>query len=1144
MSKYKIRKTIASVLVSVSTVVALSGGSLLVPMVASAQTDQAALIAQLQAQILALQAQLNALVGGGSAPASSGSCSFTRDLTLGSKGDDVTCLQNYLTGTGHFTFAGGATGYFGSITKAAVAAPAAQVTNSLAPFNSVHVPFTKFTLTAGASDVTVSGVTVERVGYGVDANFAGIVLLDDNSVQMDIEKTLGSDHRATIGGTFKVPAGMTKTYTVAGNMEAQATVKAGQVVAISVVAINTTETVSGTLPITGAAHTINATLTIGSVTMQRGALDPGSSATKEVGTTGYTFSSVRVTAGSAEKVYLKSIRWNQTGSAGSGDLTNIKTYVDGTAYDNTVSSDGKYYTAVFPENSGKGLLIDKGFSKEISIKGDIASGSGRTADFDLAKRTDILLVGENYNFGIKAPQTGTSDPTDDTAAFSSVEDPWYDAAQVTISAGTINVAASNSVSAQNIAVNVNNTPLGSFTVDVKGEEITVASMTFQVTLASNGGADVDALTNVSLMDETGAVVAGPVDGSATDSTSDGTVPFTSTITFKQGVHIYKLVGKLGTAFPNNATVQASTTPSGWGTVRGLTSGNSITPTPNSAVTLNQMTVKGGTLAVSVSSVPIAQSVIAGSNGFLFANYILDASGSGEDLRMTSLPLAYEVTAGSANNLSSCQLYDGSTPVTSGSNIKNPTAAGSSTAFTFDSTGLSIPKGASKTLALKCNVGGGLTTGRYIWGLDSGQQSSYSGVSGLTSGSTSPVTFNDATGQAMTIATGGTMTVVLDANSPAYKIASANQTGVELSRIKFSAANEDIKLKQVALRLVGVASNTPIDLVGRKVTLWDGTKQIGEAVFSTGDFATSSTIAEGDFTIPRDGSKVMIVKGDIANISVSGPLTQAGDLLIVDYDEANVGLNGTYGTGGASGSTVNGSTSNVTNPAGVRVMKSYPTLAHVALSSAQKTLAAGSTANQKFYRFSVTANGGDVYLYKWTFNMGSSTLAATTSLYSLYAFTSSDFSNEDSAFAAQGLINNSNCFSGLVSTAAGPRNVEIYPDKTGCNTATTTYVVPSGVTRYFELRGTVATVESGTTNIDSITVSLDGDAAYPVPQNDGANSQNTFAASIVDVDTNDDFIWSPNSTTTNPLITDEDFANGYQLSGLPSTGMNTETLQSN
>ena len=126
-----------------------------------------------------------------------------------------------------------------------VAAPAAQYTNSLAPGNAtaqaVRVPFTKFTLTAGASDATVNGVTVERVGYGSDSNFSGVVLLDENGVQMDIEKTLGSDHRATIGGTFKVPAGTTKTYTVAGNMANNAA-RAGQVVAFSVVLINTTET--------------------------------------------------------------------------------------------------------------------------------------------------------------------------------------------------------------------------------------------------------------------------------------------------------------------------------------------------------------------------------------------------------------------------------------------------------------------------------------------------------------------------------------------------------------------------------------------------------------------------------------------------------------------------------------------------------------------------------------------------------------------------------------------------------------------------------------------------------------------------------------------------------------------------------------
>ncbi|HEY9481241.1 MAG TPA: peptidoglycan-binding domain-containing protein, partial [Candidatus Paceibacterota bacterium] len=49
------------------------------------------------------------------AVSSSASVSFTRDLTIGSSGADVTALQNFLNVTP-------ATGYFGSITKAAVTA--------------------------------------------------------------------------------------------------------------------------------------------------------------------------------------------------------------------------------------------------------------------------------------------------------------------------------------------------------------------------------------------------------------------------------------------------------------------------------------------------------------------------------------------------------------------------------------------------------------------------------------------------------------------------------------------------------------------------------------------------------------------------------------------------------------------------------------------------------------------------------------------------------------------------------------------------------------------------------------------------------------------------------------------------------------
>ncbi|MDO8523088.1 MAG: peptidoglycan-binding protein [bacterium] len=90
------------------------------------------LIAQLQSQIATLTAQISALVAQRSGSSSLGTgCSFSRDLKLGSKGDDVTCLQNYLKIKGFYNYSGGSTGFFGTITRAAVSAW--QVANGVSP---------------------------------------------------------------------------------------------------------------------------------------------------------------------------------------------------------------------------------------------------------------------------------------------------------------------------------------------------------------------------------------------------------------------------------------------------------------------------------------------------------------------------------------------------------------------------------------------------------------------------------------------------------------------------------------------------------------------------------------------------------------------------------------------------------------------------------------------------------------------------------------------------------------------------------------------------------------------------------------------------------------------------------------------------
>ena len=231
-------------------------------------------------------------------------------------------------------------------------------------------------------------------------------------------------------------------------------------------------------------------------------------------------------------------------------MTNIKTYVDGTAYDTVVSSDGKYFTSTL----GTGLIVDKGANIQASIKGDISGGSGRTIDFDVYKTTDLAITGETYGYGI-TPPNGADDSGTDDSAFHATTNPWYDASQVTVSSGTLTVEKASSIAAQNIAVNVSNQSLGGFTVEAKGEPVSVASMVFRLSSWAGTGATASTqdITNISLVDENGTVVAGPVDVAV----SAATVTFTDTITFAVGKKTYTLKGKVGTDFANNQTIAAS-----------------------------------------------------------------------------------------------------------------------------------------------------------------------------------------------------------------------------------------------------------------------------------------------------------------------------------------------------------------------------------------------------------------------------------------------------------------------------------------------------------------------------------------------------------------------------------------------------------
>ena len=1137
-------------------VAVLAGFAMALAFVVTPVTTSAVTIEELQAQIAALTAQLAALSGGNVSQQTGGLVcyAFTQNLTMGSTGSEVMALQKFLNSVDGAQLAtagagspGNETSYFGSITRAAVSkfqqkygitptagywgpisrakaaslcaevvvvppvtpglptggsmmvAAGTQPANSLAPQSAARLPFTTFTVQAGASDVAINSVTVERVGLGVDSNFAGVVLLKSDGTQIGIAKTLNSNHQANIGEPYVVKAGTTETFTVAGNMASSLSSYAGQVVGLNVVAVNTSATVTGSLPITGAAHTINATLTLGSVTVAVSSYDPNSSQTKEIGTTAYKFAGIRVTAGSAEQVKLWSVRWNQSGSASSNDLENVKVYVDGTAYDTTVSSDGKYYSANF---SG-GLVIDKGLSKDIYIQGDImGSGSaGRTVIFDIYKTTDLYLTGMTYGYGI-TPPAGSYTASDSTSGFTA-STPWFDGSKVTISAGSVtSILKATSVAAQNIAINVPNQILGGFTTDIKGEPISVQSLAF--TIATTGSwTSSTGITNITIVDSNGAVVAGPID-EATTCTSGCTITFTDTVTFPIGQKTYTLKGKIPTGAPNGATVIVSATPSsGWTSVTGQTTGNTISLSSNGAFSMNTMTVKSAALNVTVSSSPAAQNITSGGV-VLFTNYQLDASQSGEDVRLGSMPLELSYLNGLPTELTSCQLFDGTMALNTGSNVVNPASTVATTddvTFTFDSQ-LVVPKGTIKTLALKCNVSTATSANdQFSWGIQTAPT-----ATGVTSGSDFTETKTDSVGPTMTVAT-GSFTASIDSSTPNYSVVAAGSTGVNIGVFKFRATNEAVNLTKIGLVL---STSTPSDL--STVYLYQGATLIGTATF-TGAATTATSTLNSVLNLPKDTDVLVTIKADLAQIGTSQTGTD-GRLIKIDVTNAE-------GSGVSSGTTL--TTSGVTAGVnGVRMFKSFPVVS-------ADTLSSTGVADGKLMRFKITADShGPIGLYSVDFTIATSSFATGGGVSAIKLMVYSDSSYSQPVSGSYGAATGQFGATHAVTTGS--------PTVTASTTGSYSPLqIPAGTTYYFQVEATVASTQTGT----SVTTTLNGDGAYidyahlnrgTVGPTIPLTSSTTGAVA----DDNNDFIWSANATTTTP-VSGIDWTNGYGVLGLPSGG---------
>src|SRR3989344_5303964 len=262
---------------------------------------------------------------------------------------------------------------------------------------------------------------------------------------------------------------------------------------------------------------------------------------------------------------------------------------------------------------------------------------------------------------------------------------------ISVWARSLGIINSDSVEAQNIIIGVPNQPLGGFVVSVSETPSTIHSLDFDVAPKTA----IPQITNISIYDSSGSIVAGPVD--ARDVNGRFPIIFTGLISIPVGNSEYVIKGKVGAGVTNGQTITLS--------LHGISFALGHQPTTQFPVILNTMTARGPTLTVRQVALA-SETVNPGAIGVTFAEFDLDTTESGEDVGLTYFPLYMDLASDDPRQLTHGQMFDGATPLNGGSAVLNPVSRGWMAIYFVQR--LVLSKGTVKRITLKFNVSPGAT----------------------------------------------------------------------------------------------------------------------------------------------------------------------------------------------------------------------------------------------------------------------------------------------------------------------------------------------------------------------------------------------------------------------------------------------------
>lgn len=1087
----------------------------------AAAPAQAATVAELQAMIATLQAQL---AGASTATVAPASYTFARNLTVGSTGSDVKNLQMLLNSNPATRVAvsgagspGNETSYFGPATRAAVIKY--QVANNITPAVGYFGPKTRASaalvstgstpvvtvpgqttpvvvptgsglrvslavdsantaLVAGqaigelgkftfvnptASPITITNLAFKRTGASSDSTLSNIYLYQGANRLTDAAGLSNTAFNFNASaGIVTIPAGSSVSISVRADIAASTS---GQLVGVQLVSVGSNGSVdSGVVfPINSYQQTISSA-SIGTVAITY----TGPSGASENPTDG-----VRVFEGSTvvstHAVWLQSLAFENRGSSDDNDLTNVRLYVDGVQVGNTVAqfTNGR---ATFDLSSAP-LRLETG-TRIIKVLADIVGGSGETYDVEIRRAADARFV--DSELGQPILITGT----------------WSGSAN-TISAASLSVVRSPSSPSTNVSVGATSVKLASFEFRASGENVKIETITVDSdsTLQTTGGLD------------NGKVFLNGVQvGSTLDISASGTdFDFGSSFILTQGqvaiVDIYAdAKTSTSTNYADGSTLDVGVSIAAADT-EGIDSGDSL----SSAIS----EVEGFTRTISAASVTLTkysgygnQTMIGGTNNAKLGAFTLSA-GSTEGVNVNTLTVT--LSSDESASITDLVLKDSDTGAALATAKATP---GTSNSFSVN---LTVPLSGTKTINVYGNIKSGANSGPWIAAVDG------SGTGAVTATS---VTLSSANLQTITIGS-GTLTVAVNTGStPDNETVIAGSSMKKVGSFRFTAQNSSFNVEEIKVKIPANAA-TSVSAVVLKYKNTAGTDVTTSSALTLSSGA--QTHATATYTglsayIPQNTERDIDVYVNVTTVE-AGASTGAAITATLDADE---GFKATD-SAGTSDTSLNASdlaSSDTSGKGTLYVRKSVPTLEAVALDST--TLLAGS--NIAIARVKVTANaGGDIGWKKLSFTVNKTaaiTLGATTTM-KLYNMASNTEILGTFGTTTGDLLGGNDSLSGLTSG-----NLTFV--------ATSEEQIAGGSSVTYELRTTVGGLASGS---NSVSVSI----ANPTT----SISTGTASAVGITVASTPSFTWTDRSASavSGGSVHSEstsDWTNDYLVKTLPLT----------